>query len=228
MYRPTIKSKLWLGIMTVIFVVLSYWSENSLVIVKSSEFSEKMEAARTMKSAIETLVSHRLPGMQESEVNSGQDPLVYTMLGEKDSPITTDEGQIDDKITVLNPNFAAAMVEMLVEAGVKENDIIAVMMTGSMPGANIALFSAAKALKVDVVSIVSVGSSWWGANDPTFTWLDMETVLEESDVWDFKSVGASIGGSDDHGGIRLSFDGKSLIKEAIVRNNVTLLYEGNL
>ncbi len=228
MYRPTIKSNWWLGFMTLAFLALYWWSETSRITVKARYYDVKIEAAKTMVKALDILQKYRLPSLNLAEQKNLSDALVYTLLGEKDSPITTDEGRIDDKITVLNPNFAAAMVEMLIEAGVKTGDTVAVLLTGSMPGANIALYSAAKALKLTPIIITSVGSSWWGANSPDFTWLDMERILTQQELFRFRSIAASIGGSDDEGGLRLSAVGKQMIIDAINRNEVIFIHEGNL
>lgn len=227
MYRPTIKSDLWLGIMTVIFLGLYWWSENSLVTVRVPNYQQRIEAANTMVQAMDALEQHRLPAL-EQPVSNREDPLIFTLLGEKDSPITTNEGRIDEKITVLNPNFAAVMVDLLTEAGLKPGDRVAVMLTGSLPGANIALFSAMKSLGLDPTVTTSVGSSWWGANNPDFTWLDMEQVLKSAGVFPYKSVAASIGGADDQGGIRLSEVGRKMIVDATERNQVTLIRQGSL
>jgi len=227
MYRPTITSNLWLGIMTVAFIGLSYWTEHTLVTVRPSNHEQRLNAANTMVKAMETLENKRLPSLNFQAKNA-EDPLVYTLLGEKDSPITTDEGKIDDKITVLNPNFAAAMVDMLGQLGLQSGDSVAIMLTGSMPGANLACFSAVKALGLKPIIITSVGSSWWGANSPDFTWLDMEKVLFDKGIFPYRSIAASLGGSDDQGGLRLSDIGRNLIVEAADRNQVTLIRQGSL
>lgn len=228
MYRPTIKSNLWLGLMTLAFLALYCWSDSAIDNVPSKYYNEKMEAAKNMSEALEILTEYRLPKLNQAQESERVNSLVYTMLGEKDSPITTDEGNIEDKITVLNPNFAAATVDLLMEAGVQRNDTIAVLLTGSMPGANVALFSALKAIGAHPVIITSVGSSWWGANAVDFTWLDMEHALEQHGIFDYNSIAASVGGSDDEGGLRLSAQGRSLIIDAINRNGAIFIHEGSL
>ena len=215
--------------MTLVFILLYYWVETSRISIQAPYYIEKMEAAETVSKAMEILREYRLPSLdQRSHESSSTDPLVFTMLGEKNSPITTDEGNIEDKITVLNPNFAAVVVDMLAQAGCQPGDTIAVLLTGSMPGANLAVFAAAKAMKLHQVSILSVGSSWWGANSPDFTWLDMENILERENVFNYHSIAASIGGADDHGGLRLSDQGRKLIVDAIDRNGVTFINQGSL
>jgi len=228
MYRPTIQSNFWLGLMTIAFLILFYWSENSRVTVNADNYEAKMMAAKTMMAALETLREYRLPGHILTSTEGVQDPLAYTMLGEKDSPITTDAGRIQDKITVLNPNFAAVIVDLVDQTGLISGDTIAVMVTGSMPGANIAVYSAAKALGLQPIVITSVGSSWWGANSPDFTWLDMERILYEQGIFDFRSIAASAGGSDDQGGLRLTNQGRQLIADAVNRNELTYIHQGSL
>lgn len=232
MYRPTIQSNLWLGIIAVVFILLSYWSDHSRVPVRPPDWQTRKLAAETMLKSLQVLQDYRFPEGQGSGVKNGVDSMliVYTMLGEKDSPITTDEGRLEDKITVLNPNFAAVLVDMLGQAGVKKGDSVACMLTGSMPGANIAMFAAARAMELKLVTISSIGSSWWGANTPDFTWLDMERVLVDNGIYpdSYRSIAASAGGSDDNGGLRLSALGKKLIIEAVDRNHVTLIETENL
>lgn len=227
-YRPTIKSNFWLGVMALAFIGLYYWADRSRVDVRADNYDLKMEAARTMEQALQVLTDYRLPRVGSAPGRDQSDRLAYVMLGEKDSPITTDMGNIEDKITVLNPNFAAVLVDLLAEAGVGHGDTVAALLTGSMPGANLALYSAAKALGVHLVTITSVGSSWWGANSPDFTWLDMERVLTEAGIFKYRSIAASLGGSEDLGGLWLSEQGKAMIVEAVDRNQVTLIRQNSL
>ena len=228
MYRPTFQSKLWLGLMTFIFFGLFYWAENSRVIVRPDDYNAKIDAAHTMERSLQILMDYRLPDGVQGSGGNVKDPLTYTMLGEKDSPITTDEGRIEDKVTVLNPNFAAVVVDLLSQTGVKAGDTIAIALTGSMPGANIAAFAAVKALRLHPVIITSVGSSWWGANAPDFTWLDMEQVLVNAGEFEFRSIAASAGGGDDQGGLRLSEVGQQLIADAVTRTELIYVHEGSL
>jgi poly-gamma-glutamate system protein len=215
--------------MSIIFLGLYYWSETNRVIVPVDNYESKLEAALIVANAMETLKNERLPQFdQNSSSDVFTDPLIFTMLGVKDSPITTDEGKIEDKITAINPNFAATVVDLLLQTGVQAGDTVAVMLTGSIPGANLAVYAAIKALKLHPVIITSVGSSWWGANNPDFTWLDMERILVEKGVFDFRSIAASIGGSDDHGGLRLTKGGREMIIDAIDRNEIIFINEGNL
>jgi poly-gamma-glutamate system protein len=155
------------------------------------------------------------------------DPNGSGLIGEQTTLITTDLGELRSKLIATNPNFAAVFVEMFQECKLKRGDRIAVGITGSLPGANIALFSACEAMGIEPVVIASVGSSTWGANHPDFTWLDMERVLHEAKLIKSRSVAASIGGGTDNGR-GLSLTGRKLLLEAIKRNGVELIFTGNL
>jgi poly-gamma-glutamate system protein len=102
------------------------------------------------------------------------DPNETALIGQDITPITTDRGYIEAKLTSTNPNFAAVVVDMLKESELEKNDVVAVAFTGSFPGLNIAVHSALQTLKLKPIIITSVGASNWGANDPYYTWLDME------------------------------------------------------
>ncbi|MEM1178178.1 MAG: poly-gamma-glutamate system protein, partial [Acidobacteriota bacterium] len=68
----------------------------------------------------------------------------------------------------------------------------------------------------------SVGASNFGATDPYFTWLDMESLLVDKRVLKTRSLAASMGGSNDTGR-GLSPKGRQLLQEAIERNGATPL-----
>ena len=194
--------------------------ENSKLDVKQKWYNEKLEAAKHAKSAQQCIKDYRLErGVFVDEVN---DPNETALIGQDLTPITTDRGDIDAKLASTNPNFAAVVVELLKQAGVKEKDHVAVAMTGSFPAINIAVLSALETLKATPIVITSVGASNWGANDPMCTWLDMERVLEEKNIFHTRSIAASIGGGGDVGR-GLSPEGRDMIVQAIKRNKVEMI-----
>jgi poly-gamma-glutamate system protein len=149
------------------------------------------------------------------------------VIGEEYTPITTDQARLSTKLLSANPNFAAVVVELLSRARLKQGDKVAVALTGSLPGLNLAVLAAIEALGLRPVIITSVGASMWGANDPEFTWLDMERVLFERGVIRHRSQAASIGSGGDSGQ-GLSPEGRDLIRGAIRRNGVILIEEPRL
>ena len=99
-------------------------------------------------------------------IEQENDPNETGLVGSQFSLITTDEGDLDAKLTTLDPNFAAAMVELLNQAKLERGDTIAIMLTGSMPGANMAMLIACNVMDIYPIIISSIGASQWGANDP--------------------------------------------------------------
>ena len=200
-------------------------SINFRTIDVSPSYEDKIEAANLMQKALSILKNHR---MEESVfIDIENDPNETGLVGSPFSLITTDEGDLDSKLTTLDPNFSAVMVELMYQLGLKNGDTIAVLMTGSMPGANIAVLTACRALGVIPITITSVGASQWGANLVDFTWLDMESILFENDLISSRSIAASIGGRNDMGRL-LSPSGRDLIMENINKHDLPLIRKERL
>jgi poly-gamma-glutamate system protein len=125
---------------------------------------------------------------------SSDDPGKTGIVGEEMSPLVTTLGSLSAKRQSADPVFAAVVVDLLEQAGVREGDVIAAGFSGSLPGLNLAVLAAAGAMKLDPIIISSVGASQWGATDPAFTWLDMERALGERKVFPFRSAAAAAGG----------------------------------
>ena len=203
------------------FLAVEYGKED----VKLKYYEQKIEAARLSDNASKYLKELRLQkGVFIDAIN---DPNETALIGQDITPITTDRGDIEAKLTSTNPNFAAVVVGMLKEAGLEKNDFIAIAFTGSLPGLNIAVHSAVQTLELKPIIITSVGASNWGANDPYFTWLDMEKSLYQAGIFKYKSLAASIGGGLDRGR-GLNPEGRQLIIDAIERNKIEFIDEEHL
>lgn len=203
------------------FLAVEYGKED----VKLKWYDQKLEAAALTKKASDYLKEIRMhKGVFVDVVN---DPNETALIGQDITPITTDRGYIEAKLTATNPNFAAVVIDMLKEADLEKNDVVAVAFTGSFPGLNLAVHSAIQTLKLKPIIITSVGASNWGANDPYFTWLDMEYSLFKAGIFKNRSVAASIGGGLDRGR-GLSPEGRELIVDAIQRNKVEFINEEHL
>jgi poly-gamma-glutamate system protein len=225
MYKFRAKSNIVLIVLSALSLLAFIAVENSKVDVKQDWYEEKLEAAQLSNKAAGILKEYRLKkGVFIDVIN---DPNQTALIGQEYTMITTDRGYIEAKLSSTNPNFAAVVVQLLKDAGVEEGGNVAVAMTGSFPGLNISVLAAMQTLKVNPIIITSVGSSNWGANDPFFTWLDMENILHKSNVFEFKSVAASMGGGSDIGR-GLSPEGRNLIKSAIERNTVEFINENHL
>ena len=218
-------SKTVLSVLVLLALMIFLAVEFGKVDVRLKWYEQKIEAARIAKNAAEFLKEFRLQkGVFIDAVN---DPNETALIGQDITPITTDRGYIEAKLTATNPNFAAVVVEMLKNAGLEKNDKVAVAFTGSLPGLNIAVHAALQTLKLKPIIITSVGASNWGANDPYYTWLDMENVLFKEGIIENKSIAASIGGGLDVGR-GLSPEGRQLIIDAIERNKIEFINEEHL
>jgi len=193
--------------------------------IKNQWYGFKLESAREANAAQMVIKNEKIS--RNLSINTTEDPNASGLIGLSDSEITTDKGFIDIKVMATNPNLAAVIVQMIREAKIKPGDLVAVGYSGSFPGANIAVLSAIESIGLDAVIISSVGSSNWGANEPEFTWLDMERVLVDRGIFKYRSSAASIGGKQDNG-VGLTENAKQLMIAAVKRNDIELINEFSL
>ena len=225
MFIPSAKSKLSLALLMLVAIALFIWVENSRVLISDEYYEEKLAAAKLMQNAELAIKEYRnSEGVYIDEVN---DPNRTAMIGGKQSPIVTDRGDLTSKLTSLNPNFAAVIVEMFKEANLKRGDKVAISCTGSFPALNIAVLSASKILGLEPIIISSVGASMFGATDPDFTWLDMEEFFIQNNIFNYKSIAASIGGGRDLGR-GLSKNGREIILKNIDEHKIQLVNDETL
>jgi poly-gamma-glutamate system protein len=225
MYNFRAKSNIVLGVVSLLSLLAFIAVENSKVDVKQDWYNEKLSAAELSQKAAACIRENRLEkGIFIDVIN---DPNQTALIGQEYTLISTDRGYIDSKLSGTNPNFAAVIVQLLKESGLKKNDNVAVALTGSFPGINISVIAALETLELTPLIITSAGSSNYGANDPYFTWLDMENILYKEKIFHSKSLAASIGGGNDVGR-GLSPEGRELLIKAIKRNDVEYINEKHL
>ncbi len=225
MFLPSLKSGRSLLILFLLSIILFVTAQSSYRIIKADYYEEKIKAAELMNSYLETISTelHK----RNFIFDMVDDPLRSGLIGIKLSSITTSRGVLSEKQTALNPNLAAVFVQMLMEAKVKQEDYVAVGITGSNPGANLALYAAMSVLELNPVIITAVSSSMYGANREDLTWLDFESILRQHELIKFSTAYASFGGRDDLA-TGLSDSGIQYLRNAMVRNKVSLLAGNNL
>ena len=219
-FKPVIQETRTLVVLAIISIIaysIAYFSRMEFV---SNTYDIKINAAMKMQESMKMLKNIRMEKGVFIDIEN--DPNETGLVGSQFSLITTDEGDLDAKLTTLDPNFAAAMVELLTRANLTSGDTIALMLTGSMPGANMAMLIACKAMDIYPFIISSIGASQWGANDPEMTWLDIERILFEQGYISSRSIAASIGGRNDRGRL-LSPKGRELIRYNIENNKLPLI-----
>lgn len=188
--------------------------------VERGGYALRLAASRTAARAFEVIREERKA--RGLAIDPLIDPARTGLLGAKATIVTTATGSLSSKRTSANPNFAAVLVEYLSRLEVSEGDLIAVGYSGSFPALNVAVLAALQAMKLESVIIASATASDYGANLPSFMWLDMEAALRKQKVFTQGSVAASVGGIEDQA-LGLTAAGRNLVIEAIQRNHVPLL-----
>jgi poly-gamma-glutamate system protein len=225
MFKPSRRSIWTLLVLCVVSFAIFQFVEHHRVIREQPWYPVKMQAAQLVAKGLQALREARLE--KEVFAREYEDPRLAAILGQQFSLITTDEGLFEAKIIGANPNFGAVAVDLFKQAGLKSGDLVAVGCTGSNPGVNLSVYAACQTLHLRPLIITSIGSSWWGANDPDFTWLDMEAVLYRKGLIGFRSLAASLGGGGDRAN-GLSEVGRKLMQDAAERNGIPLISEPDL
>ena len=202
MFRPSIQKLSTLMLMSVFCVVMAFISMYFKTTEYKKGYSYKVEAREVMSDALSELKveAEKIYNEESSSAlvnDETLDPLNSGLIFYCDDS----DGRLSSKLSTLNPNFSALIVDLFIQSGLKEGDNIAVAFTGSMPGANIAVLSACKAMGIKPTIISSLSASNWGACDyERFSWFDMEEDLMlffQSE--DYKSIAYSIGKGGDIG-----------------------------
>jgi len=200
-------------------------AERSVAPVHARAYQMKLRAVYLMERAERAVAAAKKE--RGIAVDPRNDPEGSGIVGPQFTLITTDRGVQAAKALAAHPNFAAAVTQMILESGVRPGQAVAVGMTGSLPGLNLAVLAACRAMGLEPVIVTSVGSSMFGATDPEMTWLDMEQACVRAGVWPYSSIAASYGGGGDIGR-GLSPQGRLLLHGAIRRSGARLLDNENV
>mgnify|MGYP001049754584 FL=1 len=221
MFRPYIKRTYILVLVAMINLLLVYLSYQSYSFTKSQDYELKIRAATIMKNALDLTKGLDNPKVID-RFKSG-----LVGVDSTDSQMTTKKGFLESKVATTNPNFAAVFIDWFSTIGISSDisnvpDTVAVSMTGSFPGANIAFLSACKASNVYPVIISSIGSSSWGANQIDKTWIEIENTLIDANFFNYKSKAFSLGGDNDQLD-ELPDDIKKILENKIIKNNYDII-----
>ena len=195
MFRPSIQKTRVLVILALINILIYYFVSTSVVTFKSVDYELKIDSAKKMENALTILKKYgrKYPFLSRDPFDTR---LVF--LNTETSPLLTDIGKYEAKSTVLKPNFSALIIDHFSRAGLSKGDTIAISMTGSMPGANIAVLMACEAMELEYVSISSLGASSWGATDMNLSWPKMEKILFDNQIIGKVSDKFTYGGGADY------------------------------
>ena len=195
MFRPSIQKTRILVFLALINIIVYYFVSSSIVTFKSSDYDLKITSAEKMENALGLLKKYgrKYPFLSRDPFDTR---LVF--LNTETSPLLTDIGKYEAKSTVLKPNFSALIIDQFSKSGLNKGDTIAVSMTGSMPGANIAVLMACEAMELEYVLISSLGASSWGATDMSLSWPKMEKILYDNKLINKVSDKFTYGGGADY------------------------------
>jgi poly-gamma-glutamate system protein len=216
-FRPSGVSRRALALIAALSLALLFAVERLPTLEHQPYYREKIVAANLAAEGMRLVRDEKVA--RGLRIDPEVDPAGSGLIGAAYSPITSNTGDLVSKRTANNPNFAAVLVEMLQKARVRRGDVVAVGISGSFPGLNIAAYAALQTLEARPLVIVSASASEWGANNPEFSWLDMEQVLIEKNVFRFGAAAASRGGIDDRG-YGMPPEGKALLDAAIERHGL--------
>ncbi len=219
------RADLLLVLLALFGVLFHTMAESTRRISPQPNLQDKLAATTRTVRCFEAIRQYRMGNPEGFDREN--DPEESGLIGQEFTLTTTDRGVLEAKLTSVNPNFAALFVDYFHELDLRPGDPVAIAMTGSFPALNIAVLCAAEEMLLHAIPITSVGASMWGANDPNFSWLDMESLLIERGLIHRRSVAASIGGSNDRGR-GLSPRGRQLLKGTISRNQIPLIHESTL
>lgn len=191
------KSDLLIVILSVFLLITVVLVEKDKVLVKDKWYEEKYEAALIMEKAIDEIRKEKI--RKKIYINPKYDINDTGIIGVEFNGITTTLGGLDAKRTSANPNFAAVMVDLMIDAKLKKGDNVAINFSSSFPALNIGVIVACEVLELNPIIISSIGSSTWGGNNLDFTYLDMEEFLFQKKIIHNKSKAVSPGGAYDIG-----------------------------
>lgn len=176
-------------------------------------------AEATVQQAYKFLWNYRL---LQDMADPVRDPGHTGVIGVEYSPLTTTLGYEDAKELSTRPGWAAWLVNNLAQRGIWADADIAVSLSGSFPGLNIAVLAALQELNIDVKGVCSVGASSYGANEIGFSWPEMERLLREEKILRVGCSAVTLGGTSDHGAERDEYS-SSLALEAVRRSGLPML-----
>jgi poly-gamma-glutamate system protein len=211
-----------LAVVAVLFFIVT---SRSLRQVRSRLYDTKLASARLAAQALSAVKEYRQH--LDIPIDSVNDPNGTGLVGLQYSQTTYGRSDLSDALTTTNPNFSAALVEMLYRARVRPGDNIGVSWDGTYPALNIELLAVAKTMNLRPVIVSSLSSGSWGANYPGLAWLDMERVLMRAGFWNYHSAWATVGGDDD-AGRGLSPEGRSILAAAAESSGVPVVTPATL
>ena len=113
----------FLFLLALIFLFINYYLKPKKIKIENKYYSEMVIAAQKDKLLQEEIFKEKL--RRGIEIDKSLDKNETGLIGLEWSGITTTLGDIEAKRTSTNPDFAALLVKLFKEAGLKKGDIVA-------------------------------------------------------------------------------------------------------
>jgi len=154
--------------------------------------------------------------------NDETDPWKTGLIGVEWSSITTTLGDLRAKRTSTDPRWAIVFYRWFQELGLKENDPVAILTSGSFPGFAISAIIAAEELNLDIMIAPSLGASSWGANVPVFPITKILRMLRTHGYMRSRPHFVTLGGRSELG-LDLPPEGLEALEMAVSEEGLPLL-----
>jgi len=125
------------------------------------------------------------------------DPALSGLVGLPEGIFTTSLGQREAKQAAAQSGWCRVVACLLDSLRIGPRDTVAVTLTGSFPGINLAVLATLEAGGIPYRCVSSLGASSYGANDSTFNWPTVEQWLRRRGLLRQGSSVVTPGGSGD-------------------------------
>lgn len=183
------------------------------------------ELWRSVRSAEDALWSWRTSATKVTDDIS--DPNRTGLIGTEWSPLSTTLGALPAKRTACDPRWAIVMSRWLDSLGVEKGDPVVLLSSSSFPGLILNTLTALEARGADVTMVLSLGSSTWGANDPSNAWPVVSSFLRTKGFIRTKANFYTPGG-DNETGMGLSPEAMEWMRDAARRDGTPFIVKKSL
>lgn len=154
--------------------------------------------------------------------DTGTDPWKTGLIGVEWSPVTTTLGSLEAKRTSTDPRWSLAFLDWYRSVGLEKGDSIAVLASGSFPGFILSALLAAEHMDLEVLLLLSLGASSWGANIPELPVTVILEILRHGGFLQTAPVALTLGGAGELAK-DLSPEGRRILMDAAGEAKAPLL-----
>jgi poly-gamma-glutamate system protein len=212
--RFTLRASVMLLILALAMALFWYRGASSPLDGEERALWEKVRSAQTFL--------HALREGRGAAGGDGADPEKTGFIGVEWSPLTTTLGPLEAKRTAADPLWSVYSLRQLKAAGVGEEDRVAIISSSSFPGLVYSVLAAAELRGASILWIHSLGSSTWGANDPSLPWPGMASALRQGGFLAKKADRYTLGGRAEMG-LDLPEEGREILTGSAAAEGISLL-----